>query len=537
MDKNFRTKISNILVIGSDGAGLRAAIEGAKSGLAVQVLGKRPKNDSHTSLAAGGINAALANVDKSDSWQQHFADTYLEGYGIGNQKCIEILAKEAPSVVEEIDLWGANFDRTKDNLIDQRFFGAHTYRRTCYSGDSTGKAILRALLKKADEYNIPIEDSQYVSEILVNNNICFGAFAFNLNNGEKTLYLSDTTIIATGGYTKIWKRSSSRKDENNGDGIYLGLKAGCTLIDMEMIQFHPTGMLSPEEVSGTLVTEAVRGEGGRLFNNLNQRFMDNYDEKRMELSSRDKIAIANYTEIISGRGTPNGGVYLDLTHIEKEKIIKKLPSIYKQFIEYQMLDISKEKMEVSPTAHYSMGGLLVSPEDHSTGINGLYACGEVAGGVHGANRLGGNSLAEILVFGKLVGKSAVTYSQKLSNHERSSFKVEVANEKIISSIQNGEEIGRQLENEIQTLMWEKCGVIRDKDNLLEALSELEEIKKRYKRIDVRVKSDDYSDLAIALNVEAGLIAAEATILSALAREESIGAHQRKDFPKKKIISM
>ena len=306
-DNLFKT--SNVLVIGCGGAGLRSAIEVKESGLDVRILGKRPKTDSHTVLAAGGINAALGNLDKEDSWEQHFIDTYLEGYGIGDPEKIEIMAKESPSLVKEIDKWGANFAKLKNGKLDQRFFGAHTYRRTCYSGDFTGLSILKTLLKKADELKIPIDDKQYVTELLIKDKICFGAMSFNMDSSQRTVHLADAVILCTGGHTRIWKKSSSRKHENTGDGFYLALKAGCELIDMEMVQFHPSGMVIPEEIEGTLVTEAVRGEGGRLINNNGERFMNKYDPERMELSTRDKVAIANYKEIIEGRGTKNGGVF------------------------------------------------------------------------------------------------------------------------------------------------------------------------------------------------------------------------------------
>ncbi len=530
MENDFQTKITNVLVVGSGGAGLRAAIEVCLSGLSVIVLGKRTVNDVHTSLAAGGVNAAFANIDIQDSWQQHYADTYIEGYGIGDPKTIEIMCKEAPFLVNEIDKWGANFEKLDNGMIDQRFFGAHTYRRTCYCGDSTGKSILDALLSKSKSLQIPINDSQYVTEILIQNNRCFGAFSFDIYNGKKTLYLADSVILATGGNTRIWRRSSSRKDENNGDGIRLALKAGCKLTDMEMVQFHPTGMLSPEEIAGTLVTEAVRGEGGRLFNIRGERFMVNYDPERMELSTRDRVALANYTEIMNGRGTSNGGVLLDISHINKDLILKKLPTIYRQFIEYQMLDITKEPMEVAPTAHYSMGGVLVTPEDHQTGVIGLYACGEVAGGLHGANRLGGNSLAEILIFGRRAGISASNYSKQLSTHIRASSVIDVANKKVNHFIKDGKEIGRKLENEIQNLMWNFCGVLRNKDNLERGLQDLNAIKKRFKNLDVRVGYNDYKDLVVAFNLESSIYSAEATIRSAMARLESRGSHQRDDYP-------
>ena len=427
---NHTTQISNVLVIGCGGAGLRAAIEVKLAGLQVSVLGKRAKTDSHTVLAAGGINAAFGNVDKEDSWEQHFADTYIEGYGIGDASQIEIMAKESPSLVQEIDQWGANFAKLKNGLLDQRFFGAHSYRRTCYSGDFTGLSILKTLLKKAESLNIPIHDNQYVTEILIRDEICFGAMSFDTSTAERTVHLADAVILCTGGHTKIWKRSSSRKKENTGDGLYLSLKAGCELRDMEMVQFHPSGMLFPEEIAGTLVTEAVRGEGGKLINNQGERFMVNYDKERMELSTRDRVAIANYTEIAEGRGTPNGGVYLDISHMSKDFIMQKIPSIYRQFLDAQMLDISKEPMEVAPTAHYSMGGIVMSPEEHCTSVSGLYAAGEVVGGLHGANRLGGNSLAEILIFGKRTGMASVNYSNQLKHQIRSDISIKNAHDHI-----------------------------------------------------------------------------------------------------------
>ena len=475
---NHLTEITNILIIGSGGAGLRAAIEAKQAGLDVKVIGKRNKYDVHTGLAAGGVNAAFGNLDKKDSWEQHFADTYLEGYGIGDPRSIEIMAKEAPQAVEEIDKWGANFEKIESGMFDQRFFGAHTYRRTCYSGDFTGQSILNALLKKANELNIPIHDSTYVSDLLVHQKCCFGAMTFNLNNGERTVYIADAVIICTGGHTRIWKKSSSRKQENTGDGYHLALKAGCTLVDMEMVQFHPTGMVLPEDIAGTLVTEAVRGEGGRLINGVGERFMKNYDIDRMELSTRDRVAIANYTEIIEGRSSPNGGVFLDISHKDKEFIINKIPKIYRQFIDSQSIDISKQPMEVAPTAHYSMGGILVKADDHSTEILGLYAAGEAAGGLHGANRLGGNSLAEILIFGKISGKAASEYSKKLTSSFRCSKAIQLAHENINAIISNGEELVIPLQRELSEIMWKYCGVVKNKEQLMNGLSKLRVLGKR-----------------------------------------------------------
>ena len=525
---NHTTSISNVLVIGSGGAGLRAAIEAKLSGVEVTVIGKRIKEDVHTVLAAGGINAALGNVDPQDSWQQHFADTIIEGYGLSNPQMVEIMAKEAPDIVKEIDDWGANFKKLKNGKIDQRFFGAHTFRRTCYSGDYTGRSILMTLLKKVKSLDIPIHDSQYVTEILVHDNICFGAMTFNIKNGERTVFLADSVILAAGGHTRIWRKSSSRRNENTGDGFYLGLKAGCRLADMELVQFHPTGMVIPEEISGTLVTEAVRGEGGRLINCLGERFMEKYDSKRMELSTRDRVAMANYTEIIEGRGTENGGVFLDISHKSKELIIDKLPRMYRQFLDTLMIDISKSPMEVSPTAHYSMGGVVVDPRTHSTGVEGLYAAGEVAGGLHGANRLGGNSLAEILIFGKVSGHHASERSLKMDVQYRSRKVIRDAHNKIDSLIKNGSEVARPLQRKLRDIMWENCGVVRNIDKLTSGLNEISTLKELVTKLDVRPDSEGYQDLMLAFDLEGSIMSAEATILGAMQRKESRGAHQRSD---------
>ena len=523
------TQISNVLIIGSGGAGLRAAIEAKEQGMDVIVLGKRQRTDVHTVLAAGGINAAFGNVDPEDSWEQHFADTYIEGYGLSEPEVVEIMAKESPMLVEEIDKWGANFAKLENGKIDQRFFGAHTYRRTCYSGDYTGRSILFALINKAKSLDIPIFDSQYVSDLLVEDNVCFGAMAFDIQSGERTVYLADSVIIAAGGHTRLWRKSSSRRNENTGDGFFLGLKAGCKLSDMEMVQFHPTGMVIPEEMAGTLVTEAVRGEGGKLVNSEGERFMKNYDSDRMELSTRDRVAMANYTEIVEGRGSPNGGVYLDISHKGKDFIIEKLPRMYRQFLDTLMIDISKSPMEVSPTAHYSMGGIVVSPEEHWTGVEGLYAAGEVTAGLHGANRLGGNSLAEILIFGKRAGSAASKRSKDIDVHIRSKKVIEKAHENLNSTIKNGSEVARPLQRTLRNIMWEYGGVVKSEEKLNKGLSELNQLKDASKDLDVRPDSEGYQDLMLAFDLEASIVSSEATLISALNRKESRGAHQREDF--------
>ncbi len=533
MKPKHRTNISNVLVIGSGGAGLRAAISAHEAGAEVTVLGKRIRNDAHTGLAAGGINAALATVDEQDSWQQHFVDTYLEGYSLAEPRTVELLVKEAPEHVRELAEWGTPFARTDDGELDQRYFGAHTYRRTCYAGDYTGRAILNTLTKRVEDLGIAIHDMQYVSKLLVDDSssekVCFGAMAFDINTGERTAYLADSVVLAAGGHTRIWRISSSRRDENTGDAMRLALHAGCKLGDMELVQFHPTGMVYPEALAGTLVTEAVRGEGGYLKNAAGERYMENYDAERMELSTRDKVALANYTEILEGRGTENNAVYLDISHKDKELILEKLPRMYRQFMESQMLDISTTAMEVAPTAHYSMGGVVVEADSHATNVKGLYAAGECTTGVHGANRLGGNSLAEILVFGKRAGDSAAAFSAQLDVQRRSRSVISEANQELDTLIKKGDELARPLQRSIRNIMWQHCGVVRSGEGIQEGLAKLDALREAAKNVDVRPSAEGYGDLALALDLLGSIDSAEASLRGAFERRESRGSHQRSDY--------
>jgi succinate dehydrogenase / fumarate reductase, flavoprotein subunit len=526
----LRSNVANVLVVGTGAAGLRAAIAAHQAGTEVVVVGKRRRDDAHTVLAAGGINAALGTVDPQDSWQQHFADTLREGYFLADPRVVELMAREAPAAVLELADWGAPFARTPDGRLDQRFFGAHRWRRTCYAGDWTGRAILRTLAAKVAELGITVVDDQHVSQLLVTDGTCFGVLAFDLETGERTVFLADAVVLAAGGHTRIWRRSSSRRDENTGDGMYLALRAGCRLADMELVQFHPTGMVTPEEVAGTLVTEAVRGEGGHLRNALGERFMARYDPERMELSARDRVALANYTEIAEGRGGPNGGVFLDITHLGKDKILEKLPRMYRQFLEYQMLDISQQPMEVAPTAHYSMGGVVVDPDTHATDVAGLYAAGEVTAGLHGANRLGGNSLAETVVFGRRAGEAAARWSASRDLQLRDRQVVRAADDELSGIIRPGRQFARPLQRALRDTMWETCGVVRDHAGLQHGLDRVVELRGLASEVDVRPTSQGYADLAHALDLRASLLAAEATLLGALTRRESRGAHQRRDHP-------
>jgi succinate dehydrogenase / fumarate reductase flavoprotein subunit len=525
-----RTHVTNVLIVGTGAAGLRAAIAATEAGTDVLVIGSRARRDAHSVLAAGGINAALGTRDPEDTWQQHFADTQREGYFLGDPRTAEIMAREAPAEIRQLAEWGCRFARTETGELDQRFFGAHRYRRTCYAGDYTGRAVLFTLADRADLLGIRVVEDQYVSRLLVADGVCFGAFGFDLHTGERAAFIADAVVLATGGHTRVWRRSTSRRDENYGAGMALALEAGCRLMDMELVQFHPTGMVAPEEVAGTLVTEAVRGEGGRLYNANGERFMERYDGERLELSSRDRVALANYTEIHEGRGGPNGGVFLDVTHLGKDLILEKLPRMYRQFIEHQMLDISKERMEVAPTAHYSMGGIVVDPETHATEAAGLYAAGECTAGLHGANRLGGNSLSETVVFGRRAGEAAAAFSRDADLLLRSRRVLAEAQDDLESRVRRGDELARPLQRALRNVMWEDCGVVRDAAGLERGLARVTELREASTRIDVLPSEEGWAELAHALDLRAGLLTAEATLRGAIARRESRGAHFRSDFP-------
>jgi succinate dehydrogenase / fumarate reductase flavoprotein subunit len=526
----IRHLVTNVLVVGAGAAGLRAAIAVGERGSDVLVVAKRPRGDAHTVLAAGGINAVLDRRDDGDSWEQHAADTLREGYFLADPAAVELLAREGAGAIVELERWGAGLARDSSGKLIQRFFGAHRHPRTCFAGDYTGRAMLTALLRRVDELAVPIVDDLYVSRLLVSDGQCFGAFGFFPASGEQAAVYADAVVLACGGHTRVFRRSSSRRDENTGDGFALALAAGCELQDMEMVQFHPTGMTWPEDIAGTLVTEAVRGEGGRLTNALGERFMERYDPERLELSSRDRVARANYREIMEGRGTAGGGVLLDVTHLDRDHIRERLPRMVKQFLEHQMLDITTTPMEVAPTAHYSMGGVVADPDTHATAVEGLYAVGEVAAGVHGANRLGGNSLLECSVFGRRAGEAAAEYSEALSTQRRDRAAVRAASDELRGRIRAGEHYVRPLQRALRDEMWERCGVVRDETGLATALERLDAIEAAAGDVEVRPDAEGYRELAHALDLEASLTAARATVLSALERRESRGAHWRSDHP-------
>ncbi|MEV6375218.1 FAD-dependent oxidoreductase [Micromonospora musae] len=529
---NLERRLStSVLVIGTGGSGLRAAIELAERGVDVLAVGKRPKLDAHTSLAAGGINAALGTMDAEDSWQQHAADTIKESYLLANPHTVQIVAQGAARGIHDLERFGMGFAREEDGRISQRFFGAHKYRRTAFAGDYTGLEIQRALVRRATQLSVPILDTIYITRLLVRDNVVFGAYGFDVNDGTRYLVHADAVILAAGGHTRIWRRTSSRRDENTGDSFRLAVLAGARLRDPELVQFHPSGILEPENAAGTLVSEAARGEGGILRNAVGERFMERYDPERMELSTRDRVALAAYTEIKQGRGTPNGGVWLDVSHLPRETIMNRLPRVYQMMLELQMRDITTSPMEIAPTAHYSMGGVWVRPEDHGTDVAGLYAIGEAASGLHGANRLGGNSLIELLVYGRIVGATVADYTAGLDAQRRSREAVGEARAEIDGLLSaDGRENVRALQRAIRNTMTEHAGVVRDEQGLRTGLTELGAIEDRMTDIGVHPDIAGYQDLAHAFDLKASALAARATLEAALERRETRGCHNRSDYP-------
>jgi succinate dehydrogenase / fumarate reductase flavoprotein subunit len=391
--------------------------------------------------------------------------------------------------------------------------------------------LQRTLVRRAAALGIPVLDSVYITRLLVRDNVIFGAYGFNLVDGTRYTIHSDAVVLAAGGHTRIWRRTSSRRDENTGDSFRLALDAGGRIRDPELVQFHPSGLIEPEDSAGTLVSEAARGEGGILRNDLGERFMKRYDPDRMELSTRDRVALAAYTEIKQGRGTPRGGVWLDVSHLPRAQIMSRLPRVYQTLMDLQLLDITTTPIEIAPTAHYSMGGVWVRPEDHSTDVEGLYAIGEASSGLHGANRLGGNSLIELLVYGKIAGRAAAMYSMHLNAQQRCRTAVSAARDEIDGLLSmNGPESIRYLQRALRNTMTEHAGVVRDESGLLTGLSELSEIEQRLESIGVHPDIAGFYDLAHAFDLKASTVAARATLETALERRETRGCHNRSDYP-------
>ena len=533
---DYETVSVPVLVVGAGAAGARVAIGLAENGVEPLVIGKRDHGDAHTTWAAGGINASLGSLDPGDDWTIHAADTLDEGHFINDPKAVELTAKNMPDRIRELDDWGMPFDRTEDGKINQRYFGAQSFRRTCFVGDRTGEAMLDTLVDKAQSLEIPYRDNVMITRLLSDGDRVYGAAGYDMESGEFILFESDHVVLAAGGSSALYNRHSSRDEENNGDGPALALEAGASLLDMEFVQFHPTGMVGDrygEDWDGRLVTEAVRGEGGRLLNADGERFMEQYSPDQMELDARDVVARAIAQELREGRGTENGGVYLDISHRDDDYIKSRLPRMYERFMDLGV-DITEKPMEIAPTAHYSMGGVDIDFETGETGVKGLYAVGETVAGVHGANRLGGNSLAETVAIGALVGDHVAAQVTGDDRDAALPAGQRAIAEREFRSLQeleatDGDETPEGLLADLGDLLWEHAGILRNEESLSAGLEKLRKLRERTG--DIGVDGDRTSlSFELAVDLFFSLTVAEALLLSARKRDESRGAHYRTDAP-------
>ena len=560
----------DVLVIGAGGAGLRAAVEARESGLRVAIICKSLFGKAHTVMAEGGAAASMGNANSNDNWMVHFRDTMRGGKFLNHFRMAELHAKESPDRIWELEMWGALFDRTKEGKISQRNFGGHEYPRLAHVGDRTGLELIRTMqqkivaLQQADkrehgdyESHLKVFAELTITEILKEGGKIAGAYGYWRESGSEVLFEAPSVIIATGGVGKTFKITSNSW-EGTGDGHALALKAGANLVDMEFLQFHPTGMVWPPSVRGILVTESVRGEGGILTNNKGERFMfkyipdvfkdkyaDNEEEadrwyvdqdnnrRPPELLPRDEVARAINSEVKAGRGTEHGGVFLDVSkRISAEIIKKRLPSMWHQFYELAGVDITKEAMEVGPTCHYVMGGVEVEPDTAAAvGVPGLFAAGEVAGGMHGSNRLGGNSLSDLLVFGRRAGMGAAAYVKQNRNASVSDATVAAAAARIEAPFaRSGGENSYSLHAELQEVTHNLVGIIRTGSELKEAIEKISEIRKRSANVAVSGGRKFNPGFHLAFDLDNMLLVAESTAKSAISREESRGGHTRDDFP-------
>jgi succinate dehydrogenase / fumarate reductase flavoprotein subunit len=554
----------DVLIIGAGGAGLRAAIEAAGTGVSVGLICKSLLGKAHTVMAEGGMAAAMGHNDDRDSWRVHFADTMRGGQYVNNWRMAEIHAKEAPERVRELEAWGAVFDRTKDGRINQRNFGGHRYPRLAHVGDRTGLELIRALQDHTIYLGVTVHMEYTVVDIVLDDGGAAGVLAYDRQRGGFHVFAAKAIILATGGVGRAF-RVTSNSWEGTGDGHALAYRAGAELIDMEFVQFHPTGMVWPPSVQGILVTEGVRGEGGVLKNNQGRRFMfddipDNYKPQTAsdaeegwrytqgdkaarrppELLTRDHVARCINREVKAGRGSPHGGVYLDIAWIKEklsnaeEHIKRKLPSMYHQFKQLADLDITKEAMEVGPTTHYIMGGIRVDADSQMSTIPGLFAAGECASGINGANRLGGNSLSDLIVFGKRAGEYAAVWAR-----ERGQLQLD---QSALASIEKGAlapfERGTHGENpykvqeDLQATMQALVGIVRTESEMQQALERLVDYKARAARVGVSGGREYHAGWHTALDLRNLLTVSEAIALSAIERKESRGGHFREDYPDK-----
>jgi succinate dehydrogenase / fumarate reductase flavoprotein subunit len=556
MDR-YETHEHDVIVIGAGGAGLRAAIEAAAHGVSVGLICKSLLGKAHTVMAEGGVAAALANVDPRDNWQVHFRDTMRGGKMLNNWRMAQVHAQEAPARVNELEEWGALFDRTEDGRILQRNFGGHRYPRLAHVGDRTGLEMIRTLQNHAIHQGIDVYMECTVSHLLKEGERVSGAFGYWRETGMCVVFHAKAVILATGGIGKVYGVTSNSW-EYTGDGQTMAYLAGAELMDMEFVQFHPTGMIWPLSVRGILVTEGVRGDGGVLLNNKGERFMFNYipemfaaetadtpeEAKRWlegdrnarrppDLLTRDVVARAIRAEVLAGRGSPHGGVFLDIANQrDAETIKRKLPSMYHQFKQLGDLDITKQPMEVGPTCHYMMGGVRVDADTAATCVPGLYAAGEVAAGLHGSNRLGGNSLSDLLVFGQRAGAVAAEYARRLLKIPGiNPQEAEAAAQYLVAPFEEGgTENPYAVMQDIQQCMENHAGIVRTKEELERGLVVLEGLKQRARYVKVSGSRHYNPGWHYAIDLRAMLVVCEAIIRSALNREESRGGHTRLDFP-------
>jgi len=560
----YQTVEHDVLVIGAGGAGLRAAIEAAASGVSVGLVCKSLLGKAHTVMAEGGMAAAMGNVDDRDNWRVHFADTMRGGQYLNNWRMAELHAKEAPERVKELEAWGALFDRTPDGRILQRNFGGHRYPRLAHVGDRTGLELIRTLQDHGVHQGLDVHMECTVLTLLKDGARVCGAFGYDRERGRFRLFKAKSVVLATGGVGRAFKITSNSW-EYTGDGHALAYDAGADLMDMEFVQFHPTGMIWPPSVRGILVTEGVRGEGGVLKNRDGQRFMfdhipDNYKSQTAdnpeegwrytqgdknarrppELLTRDHVARMIVREVKDGRGSPHGGVFLDIAWIKEklpnaeEHIKRKLPSMYHQFKELADLDITKEPMEIGPTTHYIMGGIRVDGDTQMSSVPGLFACGECAAGLHGANRLGGNSLSDLIVFGKRAGEYAAKFARENGGVAVDPKQVEAAAAEAIAPFERADsaEGPYQVQESLQGTMQDNVGIVRAQSEMERALAEVQKLKQRAERVGVRGNREYNPGWHTALDLKNLLIVSEAIARSALERKESRGGHFRDDYPDK-----
>ncbi len=548
----------DVIVIGAGGAGLRAAIEASAQGVKTALICKSLLGKAHTVMAEGGIAAALGNVWPEDNWKVHFRDTMRGGKLLNNWRMAQLHAQEAPDRVKELEAWGALFDRTKDGRILQRDFGGHRYARLAHVGDRTGLEMIRTLQQHAVHKGIDVFMECTITRLLKDGDRVSGAFGYWRETGRLVVFKAKAVVLATGGIGKAWKFGTNSW-ECVGDGVALALEAGAELIDMECYQFHPTGMVWPPSVRGILVTEGVRGDGGTLKNALGDRFMFKYipeffraetadteaeadrwyadkknNRRTPDLLPRDEVARAINAEVRAGRGSPHGGVFLDIaSRRDAEYIKRRLPSMYHQFKELADVDITKEPMEVGPTAHYMNGGVRVDADTEATAVPGLFAAGEVAGGLHGANRLGGNSLSDLVVFGRRAGLYAAEYAKVFKGTPTvdAGQAEALARECLEPFERSGGENPYAIHQDLQECMQTLVGIIRTEGELTKALEEIATLRERCRRIRVDGNRQYNPAWHLALDLQSMLTVSEAVTRAALERKESRGGHAREDYPK------